>query len=398
MIYIHFLSRTKRYCIGILALTFIASTSVYAGSFFDNFIDPEDGQFDASQWLVDRKGFLPVPIFITEPAVGFGLGVGLLFFHGKKEKDNDNIATSESELDVKGSDSLPPSISAVFGLYTENDTWGGGGFHFGSWKEDRWRYLGGLGYASMNLDFYGFGEGILQDFSIPYNIRGLFLLQQLKYRIGKTNLFLGGKYTYLNSEIEFDLGLGGYNIPNLKLESSDGGLGIVGTYDTRDNIFTPNHGWQVDVEGMFHGEAIGGDYTYQKYKTQGITYLDIHKDVVLGLRLDGRFSDGDIPFYALPYIDLRGIPALRYQGDTVVMGEVEARWGFYKRWSLVGFTGVGWAADSLGDLGNATSRHTIGTGLRYFLAKKLGIHGGFDIAHGPEDWVFYIQIGGAWGR
>src|SRR5688500_6207299 len=34
------------------------------------FTDPEDGKLDASEWLLERKGFLPVPILITEPAIG----------------------------------------------------------------------------------------------------------------------------------------------------------------------------------------------------------------------------------------------------------------------------------------------------------------------------------------
>ncbi len=37
-----------------------------AASFFDQFIDPLDGQLDASTWLIDNRGFLPVPIIITE--------------------------------------------------------------------------------------------------------------------------------------------------------------------------------------------------------------------------------------------------------------------------------------------------------------------------------------------
>jgi len=30
------------------------------------FTDPEDGAFDASEWLLDKKGFLPVPIIVTD--------------------------------------------------------------------------------------------------------------------------------------------------------------------------------------------------------------------------------------------------------------------------------------------------------------------------------------------
>ena len=45
------------------------------------FTDPEDGALDASEWLLDRKGFLPVPILITEPAIGYGAGAALLWFN-----------------------------------------------------------------------------------------------------------------------------------------------------------------------------------------------------------------------------------------------------------------------------------------------------------------------------
>jgi len=38
-------------------------------------IDPKDGMLDASDYLSSAHGFLPVPIFITEPAIGTGLGL-----------------------------------------------------------------------------------------------------------------------------------------------------------------------------------------------------------------------------------------------------------------------------------------------------------------------------------
>ena len=60
-------------------LTFLASFQ----SFSEDrglFTDPEDGALDASEWLLDRSGFLPVPIIITEPAIGYGGGAAVLFF------------------------------------------------------------------------------------------------------------------------------------------------------------------------------------------------------------------------------------------------------------------------------------------------------------------------------
>jgi hypothetical protein len=38
------------------------------------FFDPEDGQFDLSYFLENPRGFLPIPIVVTEPAIGYGGG------------------------------------------------------------------------------------------------------------------------------------------------------------------------------------------------------------------------------------------------------------------------------------------------------------------------------------
>ena len=106
-----------------------------------------------------------------------------------------------------------------------------------------------------------------------------------------------------------------------------------------------------------------------------------------------RPPTGSIPFYLEPYIDLRGIPVLRYAGKDVILGEAEVRWNFMPRVGLIGFTGIGWAAEHFSDLKDASSRVTYGAGLRYYVAKAFGLHAGFDIARGPEDTAFYLTIG-----
>ena len=44
------------------------------------------------------------------------------------------------------------------------------------------------------------------------------------------------------------------------------------------------------------------------------------------------------------------------------------------------------------------SKETIGGGFRYLVARRLGLKAGIDIARGPEEWAFYIQVGSAWLR
>ena len=54
---------------GLAALALLPASSPAAPWDGEVFRDPVDGRFDTSRWLLDHKGFLPVPIVITEPAV-----------------------------------------------------------------------------------------------------------------------------------------------------------------------------------------------------------------------------------------------------------------------------------------------------------------------------------------
>jgi hypothetical protein len=389
----------RRVIIIVLGITLFCTSPVIAKSFWDRFKDPKDGKFDVSGWSEEEEaitgGFLPVPIINSEPAIGgLALGVGLLYIREKSStKDTDNQTGKPGKETRK----RPPVISGIAGAYSLNDSWLIGVGHRDNWFNDSLRYSGGLGYGSLNLDFYGLGQNELSgDPSIRFNLKSFFLSQDLKYRLFKSDFFLGARYFFLNTDSVFDISSIIPIIPPKQVDSKDGSLGPVLQYDTRDNIFTPTHGSRVDISAMFHDSTFGGDFTYQKYDVGGFTWLPVHKKVTLGLRLEGSLSDGDTPFYAVPFIKLRGIPALRYQDDVAVMGEVEARWQVFSRWSILGFVGSGRVAESFSDLDKATSRNTFGAGLRYLIARKFGLHSGVDIARGPEKTYVYIQIGSAW--
>ena len=146
--------------------------------FLSTFRDSLDNKIDLSDWLVNKKGVLLMPTLITEPAVGYGVALSALYFHS-------------SYSAKKG----PPSISGVFGAYTQNGTWAGGVLHAGFWKNDHIRYLGALARTNVNLGFYGSGNLGLTDIeSVNLNLDAWLLVQRIKFRLGETNLFLGGQY------------------------------------------------------------------------------------------------------------------------------------------------------------------------------------------------------------
>ena len=118
-----------------LALLFLLCPPGDAADLFD----AEDGMLDMSQYLAEnRYGFLPVPLAITEPAIGYGGGLFGLFLHGKGSRE--------------GGQFIPPPLTAFGGAATQNGTWFIGGGHRHTWQHDRIRYLAGAGYANVNLD------------------------------------------------------------------------------------------------------------------------------------------------------------------------------------------------------------------------------------------------------
>ena len=378
-----------------LALLLIPLADPAHASFLEDLEDPKDGALDTSKMLMSRTGFLPVPIIITEPAVGYGGGLAILYFHGSgKERADKGDVDWETPRRFE-----VPNISAVAGLGTENGTWGGGGLHFGSWFKDRVRYLGVAGYASVNLKFYGVGGIDLSNTPLGYNLKIFFLIQELKARIFKSDFFGGLRYTFSNADSDFNFDREPPDLIKNRLQTRQGGLGPVLEYDSRDNILSPNRGISAQVLGQIFDPAFGGEDHYFRVRSYAKLYRDVlNKKLLLGLRLDGQFSGGDIPFYALPFIDMRGIPAMRYQGQYTFVTEGQALWNCWRRWYLLGFIGSGWAVNSAEELALDTAQISKGFGFRYLLARLYGLRVGIDVARGPEEWAFYIQVGNAWGR
>jgi hypothetical protein len=288
-------------------------------------------------------------------------------------------------------------MSAVAGMATENGTWAVGGGHFGSWFKDRVRYLGAAGYGSVNLTFYGIGNVTLNN-PLEYNLKAFFLLQEIKARIFRSNFFGGARYTFFNAESSFGFDREPPQFIKDRLQSREGGLGPLLEYDSRDNILSPNRGISAQALGQIFDPAFGGEDHYFRVRSYAKLYRDVlNKKLLLGLRLDGQFSGGDVPFYALPFIDMRGIPAMRYQGLYAFVTEGQVMWNCYRRWYLLGFLGAGWAVNSADEFSFDSAEISKGFGFRYLIARMKGLRVGIDVARGPEEWTFYIQTGQAWG-
>jgi len=371
------------------ALALLGLWSPYAWSGWPpaNMIDPEDGKFDISQYLAGATGFLPVPIVITEPAVGFGLGAAVAYFHPQKGP----------VLDPNGR-RAPPSISVVMGAKTENGTYVYGLAHMGVWKDDRVRYKGALAKMNVNMAFY-LDRGGYEFLSngIDFNIDGALLYQQVQFRLKESDWWLGVNYIYNKADSTFGLGdILPPELPDPTFSFTQAGIGAFVEYDSRNTIFTPSSGMSVRLQYKNYGKTWGGDYGFDDYIGTLLHYTPVGDYSSLGLRFSGETVSGDVPYFAYPFVSLRGIPAMRYQGKSALVAEAEYMWGVTPRWSLVFFGGAGKTTSINRFRGEGQTVASGGLGFRYRLARLLGLQAGLDIARGPEETSFYITVSSAW--
>ncbi len=353
------------------------------------FTDTLDQKFDFSEFMLSQSGFLPVVGLITEPALGFGAAGGAVFF-------NPFSKSRKKELRYSFGSGNPPDRAIAFGMGTANGTWGTGLAYKGYWLNDRLRYTGMVGWMSINLDYYG-NENFKLNKPITFNYKGLPIVQGLDVRFFD-RFFAGVQYVYFSSKIAIKNAELPDWISELELNSINSLITPNLYYDSRNNLMTPKKGLYIKVKDMISRKAWGATFNYDNMETFAIAYIPTSPNYVMGFRADYKGATENAPYYALPFVDLRGIPVMRYQGQKTLVLETEQTWYFNKRWAAVGFAGAGKAFNQFNTISENPVYFSGGAGFRYLGARLLGMYMGVDLAVGPEQLAVYIVFGGAWNR
>ncbi|RLD22612.1 MAG: hypothetical protein DRI54_08300 [Bacteroidetes bacterium] len=351
-------------------------------------IDSTDGALDVGEFLDMPEGILPIPVIITEPAIGYGGGLAVIMIKENK------FTTPEKKLQ--------PNISGVFGFGTQSKTWGVGIFHAHSFKHDKIRYTGVLAKTTINIKFYGVRSDNLDAKPVLLKMNNWFTMQRVIFRIKDTDLFIGPQYSYFQTKNSIDSLLSRPVIPGFEKINGKSAISMVTLliqYDSRDNIFTPNKGLSTGVSAGYSSTFLGSSNDYWNINPYFLAYIPISKKVFSAYRFDSQFAFGDVLLYAKPFIEMRGVPAMRYQGNYTMLVQTEWRGYVYRRWSLNGFVGTGKAFDDFADFNDANWIYDYGAGFRYLMARRYDLNVGMDFAWSNNgDFAFYIQVGTAWNK
>jgi len=351
------------------------------------FKDPEDGYLDVSGFLDAPFGFIPVPLPITEPAVGFGGALAAVFIN--QDKGNRR-----------------PDLYGVGAMRTSNGSDGFFAGHSGYYLDNRLQLLAAVIKTSVNLDFHGLGrDPVLDREPLRYNLDITGGGLGTNWQLGESDWHLGVGYGYAEVSSSFVRDEARQRFlarePGTPLapKTTVSGLRLAIGHDSRDNIFTPTKGWFTELSFGASAEAIGSSDNFQIVDWVNMWYHPIVPEkLFFGIYSDVRQGFNDVPFFLRPAIGMRGVPLQRYQGDGMACAEGELRWQFLKRWSLVGFAGIGHTWTGNDPFGHGETIVSGGGGIRYLIARRYGLHMGIDAAWSKEDSAIYIQFGSAWAR
>lgn len=348
--------------------------------------DTLDGKLDFSRFLIDAKGFIPVPFIITEPALGsFGLAIVPVFLTPKKRPPG-------------FTGYIPPDITAGVAMYTANKSWLLGGMRIGSIPAKGLKYRIAAGVADINLSFFrelpNLGEK-----EFDFSIKTVPILLSLSKRISKKDVYLGVQYFFAKNELK---ALFKDSLPNdiqpSSFKSNIGSLGLFTDWDKRNSFFTADKGFRVNILYTMNDNWTGSDFEYQKLSGALNWFIPFKKKWISGFRAEFNQVFGDPPFYALPSLAMRGVPAVKYQGYTTALVETEQRFDFNLRWSAVAFAGYGKAFQRDESASETQSAYNVGGGFRYLIARVFKIRAGIDVAAGPGSFGWYIVFGHNWNR
>lgn len=323
--------------------------------------------------------WLPVPIPVSNPTIGSGLQAALLYLHPKKAEDSE----------------IPNATSGLIGMYTNTDSWVAGAFHDGNLKNDLYRFRLLAGTGEFNLDYFGIGsDSILQNNPIKYNLASDILYTQLLRRFpGATDWYFGFRYMQTISSVTFGSSSSFPNIPPISTNMTTSSIGIMTTYDSRDNNYYPTTGTNFELIHMRDKEDWGSDFDFDKSELYYNHYFSLSVKNVLAVRLAFAHAKGDTPFYLLPNLKMRGFPNGRYKNENSLSGHAEWRHKLASRWGFIMFYESGSTAATSSDLFDEQTINSYGGGIRWQVTEDKKLNLGIDVGYSDDDRAVYVQVG-----
>lgn len=174
------------------------------------------------------------------------------------------------------------------------------------------------------------------------------------------------------------------------------GVGFVVNYDTRDNVFFPRTGRNIEVSATLFQNVFASNYNFTRYAFDVRQYIPSVASHVIALHALGLFSSGNVPFFLMAMIggqyQMRGYYEGRFRDNHLFVGQAEYRIPVWWRVGMNFFASVGTVAPRLASFKLDDFKPSVGAGLRFAINEEEKLNGRLDFALGRNTSGFYITI------
>ena len=254
--------------------------------------------------------------------------------------------------------------------------------------DDKWLIDGYLGYKDYPDKFWGIGPdapaSAEEDFApLIWDFQA-----SAQSALGDSPFLLGPSYVLMSYEpqdLDPDGQLASGDVPGAE-GSLSSGLGVIGAFDTRDQLFAPGHGYYLETELRFFFPALGSDYTFEQLIIDLRHYRTLKPGLVLAVQAYSHTIGGDAPFNMQAMLGgsslLRGYWTGRYRDRKAAVLQAEARFDLVGRLGGAVFAGGGLVGDEFRDWQSSEIKPSVGAGLRFVFDREANLKLRLDMGFG----------------
>lgn len=328
--------------------------------------------------LISGKSWTFIPALTYSPETSLGIGVRAL----KIFRHQQGSATRPSSWPITLLYTLNKQLIFTTGL----DLW---------MNENSGHFNGRLEFSDYPFKFYGIGNNVVQQTEEFYATRYAHLQLVYQKRIA-SGIYLGPQYEFRLDDI-YKTEDGGL-LDNGKVPGSEGqrvsGVGLVLSFDTRNNIFQPEKGTFHQASFISYQGFLGSNYNFNHYQLDFRKYMATFRGQVLAVQAWYSFTSGQPPFQQLSMMGgsdlMRGYFEGRYRDGQAMVYQAEYRMPVYRKLALVLFGSAGQVSDKISSYALHRFRYGGGMGFRYKLTDD-GLNFRLDIAFGDQA-AFYLGL------
>jgi hypothetical protein len=252
-------------------------------------------------------------------------------------------------------------------------------------------------YSYYPDDFWGLGNHTAFEAKEGFSQKQYFVNPQFLKRV-HGNMYLGITYEFQHTgPVTYPAG-GVFDKENIvgRHGGNTSGIGPILSWDTRNNAYSPDHGFFAEIQFEYFDKFLGSDFNFRLLSIDLRKFFRLSDKEVLAVQGLGGLTFGETPFRKLEELGgadmMRGYYGGRFTDKCLQAYQVEYRRFLFWRIGMVAFVSTGEVAPTPGKFELDGFHSAYGAGARFALSKEEKLNLRVDYGIAKHSNAFTVQL------